>query len=605
MKKTVKLVLCVLLAMAMVVSLAACAPAAPTSSTPTGSTSSNAGTSSVAGGASSTTDASSAPESKYPEYLNLESYKPLVKDGMTQSLSFKIYCGSDYCEDPMDRWYWQMMEKRMNIDVEVTQMLSSAKETDIPLMFASETLPDVVVCGALTPAQMVLYGEVEGQLYDLATVINETLTPSIYNAFQTWPEMKTALYTSKGNLWAWPCISDSSRPTTDREIRADWLKALNLEEPRTLEDYIDVLYKFQEAYPDSIPLGGGWKFCNPGQIFFNAYGVVTTDSTGMTPAVYKGEVIWPAGHKEVYTEYVTQMRKLYEDKILDQDFFTLDQTSMSADAANMKVGSFAGTNAFIICPQKEGFQSYTFLPAMTSKLNETNDPFVARGTFYTCGGCYVSAKTEKIELIARWADWECTNEGTNANWVGAHKDDKFLMLEGWGGWYVNDKYSRVDVDRVDVPGGEQKWENAVVYLRGCVAGFDMGAIGNSYAENVTRQSLSGLEVVDYYTQYTGSPENGDFWWRISAMDELMREETAKGHYETILSNLLYLDADTQDRVTELLNVIKPHVETEFAKFVTGTRPLTELETYFTELDNLGFKELLGYYQEAYAGAVAK
>ena len=48
-----------------------------------------------------------------------------------------------------------------------------------------------------------------------------------------------------------------------------------------------------------------------------------------------------------------------------------------------------------------------------------------------------------------------------------------------------------------------------------------------------------------------------------------------------------------------MQVINEYANTEFAKFVTGKRSLSELDAYFDELDRLGAQELIGIYSEYY------
>ena len=52
--------------------------------------------------------------------------------------------------------------------------------------------------------------------------------------------------------------------------------------------------------------------------------------------------------------------------------------------------------------------------------------------------------------------------------------------------------------------------------------------------------------------------------------------------------------------SDLLSVLKNHIESETAKFVTGIRPLSELDAFMAELEALGVKEYIALYEEAYA-----
>ena len=581
---------CLVLVLALLVALTAC------TQTPTSSGTASTTTQATTQGSGSTTATTTQAASQYPDYLNLDGYHPIVKEGQEAGFSITIFVDSGYSNDPYSRYYWKAMEEIYNIKCDVTQVLNTGADEYIALAFASDNLTDVTLGKSLTPTQMVLYGSTEGQLLDLSQYMDETLTPAIWKLLEDHPDMRTGITLPDGAIYAYPYITDPANPSaySKRNIRESWLTELGLEMPKTLDEFVDVMYKFKEKGEDVIPFGGAYASSNPSAIIFQALGVITQDATGTAPGVRNKKIIIPGGDKEVFGEYLKLMNKFYQDKIIDPDFFTLDTVGVSAKATEGKLGVIA-TDPFAVCPDYDMFSQYTALGAMTSALNDT--AFAVKKPTWTCGGCFVSVNAENKELIARWADWMCTNEGTHAAWVGACRNEEHLMLEGYGGWYCDEKWSRVDYDRVDVEGGTTKWENAVVYLKSLVAGFNMGSIGTTIGENRYRHSLSNLPVLEYYDWYKASPENGDYYWRISAMEAFDNIQVSS------LTTLVYYDEDTSDRITELASVINAHIEAESAKFITGARSLNELDNYFTELDNLGFQEYLGYYAQAYAAAL--
>jgi hypothetical protein len=67
----------------------------------------------------------------------------------------------------------------------------------------------------------------------------------------------------------------------------------------------------------------------------------------------------------------------------------------------------------------------------------------------------------------------------------------------------------------------------------------------------------------------------------------------------VLSPDVYFDVDTTERVADLMQVINEYANTEFAKFVTGKRPLSELDAYFNEIERIGALELIQIYAEYY------
>lgn len=62
----------------------------------------------------------------------------------------------------------------------------------------------------------------------------------------------------------------------------------------------------------------------------------------------------------------------------------------------------------------------------------------------------------------------------------------------------------------------------------------------------------------------------------------------------------YVDEETQTRISDLTTVIEPYISQQFAMFVTGQRPLSQVEDFAKELKSMGVEELLEIYREIYA-----
>ena len=123
-----------------------------------------------------------------------------------------------------------------------------------------------------------------------------------------------AATTPDGHIYTLPKLGESDDGTTlDRMcINKAWLDACGLEEPKTLDEFLNVLRTFKEKDPGNvgtenvIPLGGGYEVAgqNPGWYILNALGFNTDTVTnncdysyGVKPALLDGECYLPAGHQ--------------------------------------------------------------------------------------------------------------------------------------------------------------------------------------------------------------------------------------------------------------------------------------------------------------------
>ena len=69
--------------------------------------------------------------------------------------------------------------------------------------------------------------------------------------------------------------------------------------------------------------------------------------------------------------------------------------------------------------------------------------------------------------------------------------------------------------------------------------------------------------------------------------------------ETGYPNSVYLDAETSVEMGNLATVLREYARTESAKFITGARPLSELNDYFDQLEALGAVDYVKVYQDYY------
>ena len=171
-------------------------------------------------------------------------------------------------------------------------------------------------------------------IWDLTPYIQE-YAPAYYAFLQTNPAYDKAMKTDDGRYYAFNFFREDGGwndtylgPT----IRTDWLEECGLDYPKTVSEFENVIRVFKEKYGATFAFA--WSRFNTTGISgaFGAYG-----SANEQWFVKDGKVGLAQAQPE-WRAYVSWLNKLWEEGLLDQDIFTLDDTSIKSKVHNDQVG---------------------------------------------------------------------------------------------------------------------------------------------------------------------------------------------------------------------------------------------------------------------------
>ena len=580
MKKATKL-FCFALALAQVMALASCG--------------SGDDTSSAAASTASGAESGSETASQYPDYLNLDSATPLVKEG-EEPITLKVLtsrvdsnCTTDISEI---RWI-PFAEDLLNVKFELEDAHQNAEER-ISLMFSTNDLPDMCWGLGVSTSQMVTYGQGEGMLLVFSQYLNEELRPNAYECMQK-EENQIAFEACKlndGSMYTIPRLLstnylDNSTIATHRVfINKNWLEGVGrTEAPASLDDFVQMLREFKEQDPmgkgdANVPYLGLTDLVF--DYLWNALGFIGSYGYGTGAALYQNQVEIPCA-SEQYREFVTTMNTLYNEGLISQDFFTMDDVTMRAYIVEGDCGVIADWAPYLSSP--DTFKDWISAAPLTSDYQET--PLTGKSSDYSIGTVFASATTEYPELVCRFFDYLYTPDGY-VNFQNGPAIGQSDAVEGL--WTV---------EQNEDGQWEQVWPlvDDGSYSTSYEVKYQIGAIAQHICGN-EREIKKGEEIITgHASDVITDMENADTFYRYT-VDE------AYGDYLT--DNVLpaaYLDEETSSREVDLRTVIQNYVQQETARFITGARPLEEVDAYFEELKNLGIDEYKQIYVDAYAGFI--
>lgn len=530
--------------------------------------------------------------SSYPEYLNLDSARPVVNEGEDVTLRLMVMRESIANSDINENWFVKFIEDELNINLEIEEVNSSTYQERRNLVLASNDLPDIMIYMGLTASDIVTYGVEGEQLLPMSDYINEELTPNIYQMIQENEAARVENTAPDGKMYTVPILMASypgygnTLGTQRVFIDKKYMEAAGIEKvPETLDEFVEMLRAFKALDPAQMGVDEIWPMVstwgNDKEFLLNAFGWVPGDSlTDPTvPAwdVEKQEIVVPCA-EEKYAEYVKLLNTLYSEGLIHPDFFTIDKTAARALYAEGAVPVIADAAPYLSVPDR--YEEYVSAIPVSSQWCENG--VTKQGADYRLGTMFISADTEYPEVCMRFLDYLYSEEGSVYSTWGCSEgseDSKGII----GGFYLMDNgtIGYRDVDSGKYESSFDYWVNAIE--------LSQETPRDEGKRILYAQEMLGVEDPQYPELDLTNPD--DHYRSICY-------EAQQGHLVQGLPSM-YLAADQAATYTDLQTVIKNYVDAETAKFVVGQRSLDELDAYFEELKALGIDEYVQICKDVY------
>lgn len=280
-------------------------------------------------------EAKTTPYGKYPE---LVTYTLGQMSGTNRS---NLPDGDTYENNAYTRYLKNMLNiQNKNIYMETEDKYNQF----INVMVKDQTLPDILV---LSERQM-LKELVENDLVeDLTDVYENCATDRIKEMYDSYGGQLLEACTFDGQLMAIPETVIDHGPRL-LWLRKDWMDALGLEAPETLEDAFEIIEAFVR---NRMGAGEGEE---PIGLVCDTSLIGTTSSNYSVEPIFElfgaepqkwiekdGRIIYGSLTEET-RQGLEQLRKLYEDGILDQNFALRTQNNIRDLVVDGRCGAFFG-----------------------------------------------------------------------------------------------------------------------------------------------------------------------------------------------------------------------------------------------------------------------
>jgi len=313
---------------------------------------------------------------------------------------------------------------------------NSGKTEALNLMLASGEIPDIV--GSSRIKDFVNQYGPEGAFLPLNDLIEEH-APNLKKFFDEKPEIAAAISAADGKMYYIPYLPDGKYGRA-YWVRTDWLNALGLEVPQTVEEYENVLRAFKtqdpngngiadevpyfaRQWPELIRLVTLWDGRSSGSDTYHDFMV----EDGKMAHPYAGEG---------YREGIKNLARWYEEGLIDAEIFTRGSSARDFLLSENLGGSthdwFASTSGYNrLSSEIDGFEFKAMAPpaSVSGARIEEHRRIPIKPDGWAIGGTNKHA----VETI-KYFDFWFTEEGrrlANFGVEGMHYDmvdgiDQFL-----------------------------------------------------------------------------------------------------------------------------------------------------------------------------------
>lgn len=323
---------------------------------------------------------------------------------------------------------WTEMEKCTNMHWNLSLVTSTDFNDKRGLSFSGGEYADVYFKSGIGEADAKKYAN-EGIILPLNNLIDQYMPnfKAVMDELDAWKEIKS----TDGNIYSLPMIQSSGYNGLMLFINEPWLKALNLESPKSWNDFVEVLRSFKtqdpngNGKPDEIPL-----YLQNGTVFYLLpyYGLAVD---GNTNATYEDGKLVYYPTSETYRNFLKELAAMKAEGLIN-DYITATWDEQAAIGQTQDImGCFLQYGAY----QSVGTDKDEDFPAL-----EPWTDTMPLSTGISFGGLVITDTCEHPELVAQWADYFYSREGSELAWMGVEGESYKKNDDGTYDWITDGKW---------------------------------------------------------------------------------------------------------------------------------------------------------------------
>src|SRR5690625_3589337 len=437
-------------------------------------------------------------------------------------------------------------------------------DTKILLDLVTDEYPEAFYATGLPVASIFEYGQ-HGVILKLNDFIDDYM-PNLKALLEEYPDIKKGLTFPDGGIYSLPTINDpefaSLLSNVKPYIRQSWLEQLGMKMPETTDDY----YAYLKAVKEEDLLGDGegheipFGSLNMDDLYNylkGSFGVGNRgsnhDHLDIDPETDELR-FYPA--TEEYRQLIEYMHKLYDEGLIDDKIYTMDDNEL----ANKGQAGLYGSTLISNANSRFGFEDeYVGMPALEGPNGDKNWSYI-KSPLSNMSGFMLTDRNENIAATLRWMDYFYSDEGAEFFFMG---------IEG----------ETFEIDE----NGEHKYVDALISDPGEMS------IDHSLTPYFTHigGGYPGYIKEDYFTGDAKLPSS------VEATEKLEPDMI-----DEVWPSFTYTNDELNELSVTQLDIQK-YVDEMRAKFIVGQESMDEWDQYVSDLEEMGLADYMKVQEQAY------
>jgi len=464
--------------------------------------------------------------------------------------------------DYNDNLVFQELTKRLNVTFKFDNPSIQTAGENFNLMIMSGDYPDCIHMFSVFYNQGIDRAIADGVIVALNDFTN--FMPNIERYRNATTEIAQQTITDTGNIWCIPHIDDVQQGTpAGMMVRQDLLDKYSLDVPVTIDDWEETLTFIKEAEPtmSNGPLWLNQYGATSNHDFSSAYNIPSIVGARTPFIVIDGKVI-AAALQPSFKDYLIKMNDWVNKGLIYKDFLAAENAEPDTSLAlNDEIFAWGATyTQFKFYESAKPYDSFKVVGIPSPVLNKGDRVHIRQfyDIFRSNQSMVISTACDELETVIRMWDWLWTDEGIILSNYG---------VEGYTFNYDENGKPVYTELLTNNPDGLSMFSLQVMFTMFMAPSYNI-----------------------WQREWIGAPQ--------SLLDAYEVWNTTSDHDYMLPVNLTL----TEEEGSEYANImgdINTYVSEYMVQFISGAKPLSEIDAFMEQLRAMGIERAAEIYQAAY------